>query len=43
MAPSPSPPPRCPIHGEVTLDEAKALTEEGVGISLQPWSRQLQN
>ncbi|WP_413205051.1 DUF1178 family protein [Rhodospirillum sp. A1_3_36] len=32
-----------PIHGEATLDEAKALTEEGIGISLLPWSRRLQN
>jgi hypothetical protein len=32
-----------PIHGEATLDEARALTEEGIGISLLPWSRRLHN
>ncbi|MCF8478934.1 MAG: DUF1178 family protein [Rhodospirillum sp.] len=32
-----------PIHGEATLDEAKALSEEGIGISLLPWSRRPRN
>ncbi|MGB0695313.1 MAG: DUF1178 family protein [Rhodospirillaceae bacterium] len=28
-----------PIYGEATLDEAEALTEEGIGVAMLPWRR----
>jgi hypothetical protein len=32
-----------PIHGEATLEEAKALTDEGIGVTVLPWSRRATN
>ncbi|WP_041793642.1 DUF1178 family protein [Pararhodospirillum photometricum] len=32
-----------PIHGSATLEDAKALHEEGINVALLPWTRRVEN